>query len=257
LAKEIGGEAVTIKTATHARQDPHHIRARPSLLAAMRKADMIFCSGAGLEAGWLPLLLERGKPSTQPGQPGYLMAADHVTRLEVPISLDRSQGDIHAEGNPHVHLNPHNITIIARVLAKRLQQLDPGGAYDKNLADFTSRWQAKIREWEKKSQVLRYKKVLVHHRSWSYLLDWLQMKEVGTLEPKPGLPPSIKHLKQLVTAPSRVVLLTSYDDDGAAKWLAKERTITILRLPYTLSDKTPDLFDLFEQTLTQLVQELT
>ena len=117
LAKEIGGDKVKIKTATHAKQDPHYIRARPSLIAAIRKADLVFCTGAGLEVGWLPLLLQKAGSHVQPGQSGYLMAAEQVKRLEVPEYIDRLMGDIHPEGNPHVHLNPYNITSIAEALA--------------------------------------------------------------------------------------------------------------------------------------------
>ena len=108
LAEELGGGHVKVFSATHAKQNPHFIRARPSLISKARRADMIMCSGAGLEAGWLPILIQKGSSRIQPGKPGYFLAADFVPVLEIPTVLDRSLGDIHPEGNPHVHLNPHN-----------------------------------------------------------------------------------------------------------------------------------------------------
>ena len=143
LAEEIGGDDVTVHSATHGRQDAHHIRARPSLIAKVRRAKILFCSGADLEVGWLPVLLERGGGRiVQPGQPGNIMAADHVEVLERPTVLDRSLGDIHPGGNPHVHLDPRNMAILAEVLTERLSQIDPerASAYWQRLASFQARW---------------------------------------------------------------------------------------------------------------------
>ena len=124
LAREIGGEKVEVFSATSAQQDPHHIRARPSLIAAMRKADLVICSGGGLEEGWLPILLQRAGEKLQKGGSGSLMATDYVKILEKPEVLDRSLGHLHAEGNPHLHLNPHNILSVASELNERLKIID-------------------------------------------------------------------------------------------------------------------------------------
>ena len=121
LAKMIGGNSVEAYAATHARQDPHHIRAKPSLIAKMRKADLVICSGASLEIGWLPILLQKaGNANTQPGSIGYFLAAEVVPVLGKPVRIDRAQGDIHPEGNPHVHMNPHNVALVAAALTERL-----------------------------------------------------------------------------------------------------------------------------------------
>lgn len=131
LAKEIGGDKVTVTNATTALQDPHQIQARPSLIAAVRKADMVFCDGAELEVGWLPILIRQaGNTNVQEGQPGSLFAASYVKKLEVPKVLDRSMGDIHAEGNPHIVTDPRNVRTVAKVFADRLKTLDqPNAAY--------------------------------------------------------------------------------------------------------------------------------
>lgn len=144
LAREIGGDAVEIYMASTATQNIHFLRAKPSLLAAMRKADLVFCNGASLETGWLPVLLQKaGGPDVQPGTRGYLLAADQVKKLDVPAKVDRSMGDVHPDGNPHILLDPGNILAVAEALADRLETVDPQNAetYRKNLSAFRSRWQ--------------------------------------------------------------------------------------------------------------------
>ncbi len=140
LAEVLGGAQVRAESATTALQDPHYIEARPSLIAKARRADMVFCTGAELEVGWLPLLLRlSGNRRIQMGQPGYFMAAEQVERVEVPTQLDRSQGDVHASGNPHVHLDPHRLLLIAQAFSTRLVQVDPAQTayYQARLADFS------------------------------------------------------------------------------------------------------------------------
>ena len=192
LTEELGGDKVSAFTATNARQDPHHIRARPSLIARVRRADMIFCSGAGLEAGWLPILLQRGaRAMTQPGKPGYLMASEHVPVLGKPAVVDRSMGDIHPEGNPHVHLDPRNVLKVGAELTRRLIAIDPANKahYEGRAGTFTARWRESMAQWEQRARPLKGMKVIVHHTSFTYLTAWLELDTVATLEPKPGLPP--------------------------------------------------------------------
>ena len=145
LAREIGGERVNVSAATNALQDPHRVDAKPSLNARARGAQLVLATGAGLEVGWLPVVLrESGNAGIQPGQPGYLEAAGLVRLLEVPARLDRADGDVHPGGNPHLHLDPRNIQKVADALAARLAQLDPAGAavYKANHARFSERWKA-------------------------------------------------------------------------------------------------------------------
>src|SRR5438874_823977 len=135
LAQELGGNLVDVSVATSALQDPHQIQAKPSLIARTRNADLVVCTGAELEIGWLPVLLQQsGNARVQPGQPGNFAAADYVRKLEVPTMLDRSQGDVHAAGNPHIQTDPRNIAQVAVALAARLAQIDPPNAaqYAKN-----------------------------------------------------------------------------------------------------------------------------
>jgi zinc/manganese transport system substrate-binding protein len=152
LAQELGGPLVDVTVATNALQDPHQIQAKPSLIARVRNADLVACTGAELEIGWLPALLQQsGNAKVQPGQPGHFAAADFVRKLEVPAQLDRSQGDVHAAGNPHIQTDPRNIAVVAKALTARLQQVDPGHAaqYATRQADFTRRWQEAMERWSR------------------------------------------------------------------------------------------------------------
>lgn len=263
LAQEIGDKQIKTTIATNAQQDPHYIRAKPSLLAAMRKADLVICSGASLEAGWLPVLLQKaGRPQVQPGSIGYLEAATRVPVLEKPTNLDRSQGDVHPQGNPHVHLNPRNIAIVAVALHQRMQQLDPTNAtyYDGQFQKFSSRWNDAVLQWEKTAKPLRDLPVVVHHKSFVYLLDWLGMREVGTLESKPGIPPTTAHLEELLktlsVSPAKMILRTPYDPKDASEWLAKKTGSKALVLPYTIDGdaQSVDLFGLFDRTINMLLE---
>jgi zinc/manganese transport system substrate-binding protein len=263
LAQEIAGDKANIKTATHARQDPHHIRAKPSLIAAIRKADIVICSGGGLEIGWMPILLQRAPASVQPGQVGYIAVADHVKMLGIPKILDRSHGDIHPEGNPHIHLNPHNISKAAKVLAARLQQVDNANAsfYKQRAKDFSDRWSKSIVHWEKQAVPLSNMPVVVYHTSWLYLEDWLGLKRVASLEPKPGIPPTVSHLEDILDKvkqqPIKAIIRTPYEQTAPSEWLADKAGVKVLTLPYTIGggDNVDTLEALFDRTLNLLGAE--
>ncbi|MBL3528539.1 MAG: zinc ABC transporter substrate-binding protein [gamma proteobacterium endosymbiont of Lamellibrachia anaximandri] len=264
LAEEIGGDKVTAFTATTAKQDPHHIQARPSLIAKLRRADLLICSGAGLEEGWLPLLLRRARnPNVQSGQPGHLMAAEHVPLLEIPTRLDRSEGDIHSQGNPHIHLDPRNLQRLAEVTAERMAHLDPGNTvhYQARLRDFERRWNNALTGWEHDSEVLHGRSAIVHHMEWIYLLDWLGMERLAALEPKPGLPPSARHLKRLKTLLEKqsalAIIRSTRADQRPSDWLAAQSGAPVVVLPYTVgaTEESGDLFRLFEEIIKQLAAQ--
>lgn len=262
LAQEIGGERARVYTATSALQDPHHIEARPSLIARARRADLVVCTGAGLEAGWLPLVLaQSGNPGIQPGQRGYFEAAAAARLIEIPASLDRALGDVHAAGNPHLHLDPLNVSRVAKALAAKMSVLDAKDAsyYIARELDFQKRWSAASARWEREAAPLEGLALVVHHKNLSYLIAWLGMREVGTLEPKPGLPPSAAHLAGLLEAlkrtPAKAVARAAYNDGRATDWLAREARLPAVVLPYTVggSERAKDLFGLYEDTLARLL----
>jgi zinc/manganese transport system substrate-binding protein len=260
LVQELGGGEVSAVSATTALQDPHRIEARPSLIAQLRRADLAVCTGAGLEAGWLPQLLRTsGNARVQPGQPGYFEAASAVTLLEVPARVDRAEGDVHPDGNPHLHLDPRNIERVAEALSARLIALDPphAGRYREAHAKFAQRWRAALARWEREAAPLKGMPVVYHHRGWVYLAHWLGLKEAGVLEPKPGLPPSAAHLAQLLAqlerAPARAIVRAAYEDGRSDQWLAERARIPALTLPYTVgAEGANDLVALFDVTLARL-----
>jgi zinc/manganese transport system substrate-binding protein len=265
LAQELGGDKVLTVSATTAFQDPHHIEARPSLIARIRNADLVVCSGSELEIGWLPLLLQQsGNGRVQPGSPGYLEASQYVIKLEVPRVLDRSMGDVHPGGNPHIHTDPRNIARVAKVLAERLVQLDAANAatYRSRADAFDKRWAEAIARWEKQAAPLKGVPLVPHHKDFSYLINWLGMREVGDLEPKPGIPPTTSHLaglvEQMKRSPAKMIVYSSYNDPKAAQFLSQRTGIPNVMLPFTVggSDRAKDLFGYFDELLARLLAPL-
>jgi zinc/manganese transport system substrate-binding protein len=265
LVREIGGDKVSIYTATTALQDIHRITAKPSLLAQARRAQLVVATGADLEIGWLPLVVrDSGNAGIQPGQPGYFEAARYFTLLDVPAVFDRAQGDVHAAGNPHIQLDPRNFFKIGEALAARMGELDPpnAAAYLAGYKVFAEKWRVAIARWEKEAAPLRGVPVLVHHASFFYLSHWLGMKETGTLEPKPGVEPSSGHLSALLArqqnVPAKMVLRTAYQSDGPSLWIAGKAGIPAVMLPFTVggTPEAGDLYGLFDDTIRRLLKGL-
>lgn len=263
LASELGGDAVKVYTATTAMQDPHRIEARPSLIAQMRRAQLVVCTGAELESGWLPILLRQsGNAAVQPSQPGYFEASRYVAMREKPATLDRAQGDVHASGNPHIQTDPRNIAKVAQALGARFAQIDPEQAahYQARLSDFNLRWQAAMARWQTQAALLKGMAIVVQHRAFPYLEDWLGLKQVAVLEPKAGVEPSVGQLAQvaaqLKTTPARAVISAAYQSPRPAQWLAKHADIPVIVVPFTVggSPQAKDLFGLFDDTLAQLLK---
>lgn len=261
LARELGGDKVSVYQASTALQDPHRLEARPSLVARMRSADLAICTGADLEIGWLPVLLQTaGNRKVQPGNPGFIAAAELVERLEVPTRIDRADGDIHPAGNPHVQLDPHNIARIAQAVTARLVQIDSANSdyYAAREKDFQARWRAAIVRWETEAAPLRGMKVVAYHKGLTYLFHWLGIVEVANLEPKPGVPPSAGYLASLVaqlkSAPAEAIVRAAYNDPKAVDWLSGKTGIPRVDLAYTVGGtaEARDLFSLFDDSIARL-----
>jgi zinc/manganese transport system substrate-binding protein len=261
LATEIGGDKVKVFSATQGLQDPHHVQARPSLIAALRNADLVVATGAELEVGWLPLALrESGNSKVQAAQPGYFEAAHSVRMLEVPGRLDRADGDVHAAGNPHIQTDPRNFLKVGEALAARMGELDRGNAvaYQAGLRNFAERWKAAIVRWETAAAPLRGKPVVTQHKSYVYLFDWLGLKELATLEPKPGVEPSVAYLGEVVSRlaaqPPQAVIRSAYNSPRPAEWFAAQAHVPLVVLPFTVGgdERAKDLFGLFDDTVARL-----
>ena len=261
LLHELAGDAIQVDVGTSALQDVHVIEAKPSLIAKVRRADLIVCTGAELEVGWLPQLIRQSGNSKVASGPGYFLASDQITTLEKPTKLDRSEGDIHPGGNPHFQMDPYRMLAIAKALDARLAELDPAKAatYKQRLDDFTTRWQTAIKGWEAKAAPLKGRKVVVHHWSWIYLLTWLNMEQIGALEPKPGVPPTSSHLASLVdltkASNALAIISAAYQDPKPGQWLSERTGVPAVTLPFTVGgdDKSKDLFGLFDSTIDKLL----
>jgi zinc/manganese transport system substrate-binding protein len=264
LAVEIGGDRVDATSATNALQDPHFVEARPSLISKVRKADLVICSGAQLEIGWLPMLLGKANnPGVMPGKGGFLEASSMVRRLDVADRVDRAQGDMHPQGNPHIQTNPHNIALVAQALGQRLAVLDPDHAeeYQTRTADFLGRWNTAIAGWEERAKPLIGNRVVCHHKSWAYLEDWLSLQEVATLEPVPGIPPTAAHLSELLAdlgnngKGADLIIRAPFQTPKPSEWLQERTGIPAVMLPLTVggSDRARDLFSLFDDIIDRML----
>jgi zinc/manganese transport system substrate-binding protein len=265
LAAQLGGDKLDIYTATNGMQDPHQIQARPSLIAHARRADLTVCTGAELEIGWMPMIIRQSANSKiAAGSQGDFQAASYVRLLEVPTRLDRAEGDVHAAGNPHIQTDPRNILTVAKALTERLAEVDPVNAayYRSRLADFSGRWTAALQRWQAQAAPLKGIPVAVQHKSWIYLLDWLGLKEVVALEPKPGVPPSSGYLAQVLEEvrrqPVRMVIRAAYEDPRPSEFFSAHDHVPAVVLPFTIggTDAAKDLFSLYDDTIQSLLKAL-
>src|SRR5262245_45881524 len=265
LATEIGGDKVSVYTATVGGQDPHQVQARPSLIARARTANVSVCTGAELEVGWLPLIIQQsGNNRLNPGQPGVFNATGAGRLPERPPSVGRSQGAIPAGGNPHVQTDPRNMIPISRAMAQRFAQLDPSNAetYTTRQADFERRWNEALQRWSQRAAPLRGTAILVQHHSWPYMLNWLGMTEIMPLEPRVGVPPSSGYLAQVLqriqSQPARFVIRAAYEDGRSSDFIAQRAHIPAVMLPFTIggSPAATNLFTLYDDTITRLLAGL-
>lgn len=257
----------TIHTATHSRQDPHHIEARPALIAQLRSADLAVCTGASLEVGWLPALQQRaGNAKVQDGAPGMFYATSHVELIDAQPGAGGNPfaGDVHAEGNPHVHADPRNLVKISSALSARLQKLVPSDArqIQQRQTQFEATWMQRIKDWEQRAARLRGQSVAAQHTAFGYLWRWLGVRQVADLEPKPGMAPTPGHLQRLLATlqpqPPLAIIIADYQDPRAARWLAGQlgNTVPIVTLPATVADeRSPDaLAQWYEHILNGVIK---
>ena len=265
LAQMLGGDKVKVYTATTGLQDPHRIQARPSLIANARSSNLVVATGAGLEVGWLPTVQrEANNPAILPGKPGFFEATAYVRMLDVPAVVDRTMGDVHAAGNPHIQTDPRNILLVARALSARMMQLDPdnAAAYRLLAEQFEKDWQANLQRWQQQAAPLRGTKTWVQHDGYPYMNAWLGLNQVGILEPRPGVEPSSRHLAEVLqrqqTVQGRMVIASAYLNDAPAKWFSEKAGIPEVILPFTVggNEQAKNLTALYDDTLQRLLAAL-
>lgn len=266
IVQEVGGDLVNVKTIARGYQDPHVIEAKPSFMLKVNRADLLIYQGLELEVGWLPRLIQGGRnKKVMQGQLGLLDVSQAITPLEIPVrELDRSMGDVHPQGNPHYHLNPNNGFLMADIIVKRLARLDPSNAdvYKANLEKFSKRLEEKIKEWKTRMEKFQSLKVITYHATWSYFLNFLSIESVGTIENKPGIPPSGKHLSELAAVMqqtnTRVILQANFFEREYSDLLAGKTESTVIVLPAYVGGvkEAQDYIALFDFLISQLENTL-
>jgi zinc/manganese transport system substrate-binding protein len=239
LAKELGGDAVVVKSLSLPTQDPHFVDAKPSLALELNRADLLIYVGMDLEIGWLPTLLVGSRnPEVQTGTRGNLDCSQFVTRMDVPSgSIDRSAGDIHPAGNPHYLYDPRAAERCAAGIATRLAELDPPNAarYRQGAERLAKRLQTARARWEQRMARWKGTPMVGYHKTWTYFADWLGLVQVGFLEPKPGIPPNPRHVAQLLALAQarkvKVILQEEHYPDATARLVASRVPCAVVREP--------------------------
>ena len=237
VAREIGGDLVTVTALAKPTEDPHFVDAKPSHLVTLNRADVLIEGGAELELGWLPSLLDNARnDKIAAGAPGRVVASQGIKMLEVPTTFDRSKGDVHSLGNPHFMLDPLNVKIIAGEIADHLSQVSPAGAetFKANLKQFDDKVDQKSAEWQKLLEPYKSAKIVTYHKDFVYLGARFNLDIVETLEPKPGISPSPAHLAQVVTTMrntgAKVILVQPYQNRKTAETVARQTNGTVVDL---------------------------
>src|SRR3954469_1127968 len=238
VAREIGGNRVSVTALAKPTEDPHFVDAKPSFVVTLNRADALVEGGAELELGWLPPLLENSRNSKiAAGAPGRIVASEGIRLLEIPTSFDRSKGDIHSLGNPHFMIDPAAAKVVARNIASHFAQLDPKNAasYNANLARFNSRIDAKLADWQKQLAPYRGAKIVTYHRDFIYFAQRFGLSIVDELEPKPGISPSPAHLAQVIgemkRSNARIILVQPFQNRKTAETVARQTGATVIDAP--------------------------
>lgn len=265
IAQAIGGDKVTVDSLARGFQDPHFVDAKPSFMMKAKKADLFMVIGLEMEIGYEELIINGSRnQKIRPGKPGYLDVSEGVGLLEVPSTtkIDRSMGDVHPMGNPHYWLDPDNVRIVARNIANRLAELSPADAayFRDNLAAFDAKMDVKMAEWQKKMAPYKGRAIAIYHRSWPYFVDKFGLVVACELEPKPGIPPSPAHLKEVIDIMKRdkvgVILMEVFYDEKPARFVASQTGATVVTVPNSVggSAEAGDYFGLMDTIIGKLTE---
>ena len=261
VAREIGGDKVSVVALAKPTEDPHYVDAKPSHIVTLNRADALIEGGAELELGWLPPLLENSRNSKiSAGAPGRIVASDGVKMLEIPTSFDRSKGDVHSLGNPHFMIDPVTVRIIARNIADHLTQIDPKNAatYNGNLTRFNTKLDAKYAGWQKQLAPYRGARIVTYHKDFVYFAERFGLIIVDELEPKPGIAPSPAHLAQVIgkmkATNAKVILVQPFQNRKTAETVARQTGAVVLDVPQQpgAAPNTTTYFDMMDNLVHTL-----
>ncbi|HHT9137482.1 MAG TPA: metal ABC transporter substrate-binding protein [Candidatus Wunengus sp. YC60] len=265
IAKEIGKDKVEVTNIAKPTEDPHFVDAKPSFIVKLNKADMLIEGGLQLEIGWLPnLVVGARNQKILAGGKGYLVASAGVPVIEVPTTADRAMGDVHPMGNPHFMLDPVNGKIVAMHICDQLCQIDAsnGAYYKDNLKGFIKRLDQKLSEWQKMLEPFRGTKIVTYHKTFPYFANRFNLNVVGTLEPKPGIPPSPTHINSLIPMMKnegvKLILIEPFRERKTPEFAASQTGAKIVVFPIMVGGQKEieDYLSIFDYTINQVVSAL-
>ena len=262
VAQKVGGNNVSVTVLGSPKYDPHFIVPKPSLLSKLRRADLLIINGGGLELGWLPPLLRNANNAKiQNGAKGFLDMSHYVHMIDVPASVSRAFGDVHAQGNPHYSTDPYVVLTMAKAIEKKLAQLDPENekVYKENLDVFIKEWNVYLKKLDAKMKMCSDKKVIQYHELFNYFLKRYNYKRVGNIEPLPGIAPSSKHTIQLINAMKssgvKIILQDVYHEKKTAQFIASKTGAKVVIIPQDLgSDGSKTLEDFYNKIASRICQ---
>jgi len=268
IAEFIGGDKVKVDSLARGCQDPHFVEAKPSFMIKAKNADLFIRVGLELEIGYEELIIDGSRnPKIRIGQPGHLDASEGVLLLEVPsaVKIDRSMGDVHPMGNPHYWLDPLNAKIIASNIANRLGEISPQNKdyFRENLAEFNRKIDKKMIEWQEKLNPFKGQEIAIYHRSWPYFVNRFGLGIACELEPKPGIPPSPGHLKEVINIIKqkniKVILMEVFYDEKPARFVSEQTGVKVVIVPNSVggTKEAQDYFSLMDMIVDRLAQGLS
>jgi len=242
ITEKIGGDKVNVTVLANPKYDPHFIVPKPSLLSKLRRADLLIINGGGLEIGWLPSLIRNANNANiQVGANGFLDISHFISMINVPASVSRAFGDVHAFGNPHYTTDPHRVLVIAKAIADKLIQLDYENAstYETNLKKFTESWNQYLKKLDANMSTCKTEKVIQYHKLYNYFLKRYNIKSISTIQPLPGISPSSKHTLKLISIIKKndikVILQDVYHEKKTAAFISDKTGVRVEVLPHDLN----------------------
>ncbi|MBZ5647169.1 MAG: metal ABC transporter substrate-binding protein [Acidobacteriia bacterium] len=264
LAQEVGGDKISVESIAKGYQDPHFVEAKPSFLLKLRNADLLISVGLQLEIGWLPpLITQCGNPRIQPGASGFLDASQFAQILDIPTGpVSRAMGDVHPLGNPHYWLDPDNGRRIAKGIANKLAEMDPGDQvyFQQRYQDFEKRLGEAVKRWESAMSPIRGRKIVTYHNSWPNFARHFGLDVAGYVEPRPGIPPSPGHTVELIQMMRRenvkVLIMEPYFDSKTPNSIGAATGAKVLVLTPSVGGEKEitDYFKLFDYDIGLLTQ---
>ncbi|MEN8223364.1 MAG: zinc ABC transporter substrate-binding protein [Acidobacteriota bacterium] len=264
IVNRIGGEQVSVTPLSKGYKDPHYITPRPSFIAKMRKADLLIINGGQLEIGWIPPIIKKANnPKVNPGSRGFLDLFGFIEALDVPKEISRAHGDVHPDGNPHFHLDPENVLKVSEAIRDKLIDLDlkHRSLYENGYKEFSGLWQSKMDEWKKKMEKFSGKNVVQYHKNFDYFLKRFNMKQLGTLEPVPGIPPTTRHILEMIdminNKGAEFIIHDVYHMKKPSRFVNRKTGVKLVILPHDVGSlpAVKDVFSLFDEIVRRILND--